>query len=101
MAHNLIKLRALQGFVDAGQGAKDGGPGVPVSIVRGDILERSEEVAERWIESGLVVEVLSPIDQMVQTAHDIGGIAFVSDNEDLAAACAQAGITCLPTKGKK
>ena len=102
MAHTLIKLRALKGFVDAGHGAKDGGPGSPVSIGQGDIIERGEEVADRWIESGLVEEILSPVDQMVQIAHDIGGVAFVTDNAEVASACAEAGVGCVPTgKGKK
>ena len=95
MAHALIKLRALEGFVDTGQRT-------PVSIGKGDIIERGEEVAERWIEAGRVEEILSPIDQMVQTAHDIGGIAFVTDNAEVTAACSEAGVGCVPTgKGKK
>ena len=95
MAHKLIKLRVLDGFVDAGNLT-------PVSLSKGDIIERDEEIADRWIDAGRVEEILSPIDQMVQIAHDIGGVAFVTDNAEVASACAEAGVGCVPTgKGKK
>ena len=104
MAH-LFKLRALSSFVDVQKIAtdKDGdAPGSVVSVSKGDIIHRGEEVAERLIDAGLVEEILSPIDQMVQTAHDLGDVAFVTDNAEVTAACAEAGVGCVPTgKGKK
>ena len=78
------------------------GISLPSPIGKGDIIERGEEIADRWIDAGRVEEILSPIDQMVQIAHDIGGIAFVTDNAEVASACAEAGVGCVPTgKGKK
>jgi len=103
---HLFKLRALHSFVDVQKIATDSegdASGAVVSVSKGDIIHRGEEVADKLIDSGLVEEILDPIDQMVQTAHDLGDVAFVTDNQEVTAACAEAGVGCAPTgnKGKK
>ena len=83
----LYSLRALQSFVDVGNG-------VPVSVSKGNIIRRGEAVATRFVNDGLCEEILDPIHQMVKTAADIGGVAFVTSNPDVTAACAHYQVGC-------
>ena len=86
-SNDLYTLRVLHSFVDTGYGT-------PVSLKRGDIIKRSEEVATRFVEGGLAEEVLDPIHQMVSTAAEIGGVAFVTSNAEVTAACAHYQVGC-------
>ena len=91
---DLYKLRALRSFIDFGHGT-------PVSIGKGTIFQRDEETALKFIEGHLVEQVFDGLEMMVKTAHDVGGIAFVTDNPEVIGLCEAYGVGHTSGSGKK